>query len=204
MKKRIICAIVSSVMILSLVGCTNSTETQDNTKEIVNVSTQQSETKTLKEASEQELLEKALSNNCNIMNNNAPKGGDEEGVLREFMFTKCNAEGFHALSINYEYYESKEKAIAGYNSLIWQAEEPCYEVSVENYAYTYKNAPNYTMTNEKGDNYLYHTCQTPEMYFEYYCIDNTVLVLSVADMNMKEEAIKLFNSFLNKPYYSMY
>ncbi len=196
MKKRIICAIVSSIMILSLVGCSNSTETQDTTKETVSVSTQKAETKTLKEVTEQELLEKALSNNCNIMNDNAPKGGDEEGVLREFLFTKCNAEGSHALSINYEYYDSKEKAVAGYNSLIWQAEEPCYEVSVENYAYTYKNSSNYTMTNETGDNYMHHTCQTPEMYFEYYCIDNTVLILSVTDMNMKEEAINLFHSLI--------
>lgn len=200
MKKRIICAVLSSVMILSFVGCTNSIETQETTKETVSVSTQEktkeAETKTLKEVTEQEFLEKALSNNCNIMKDNVPKGGNEEGVLRELLITKCNAEGFHALSINYEYYDSKEKAVAGYNSLIWQAEEPCYEVSVENYAYTYKNSSNYTMTNEKGDNYLYHTCQTPEIYFEYYCIDNTVIVLGVTDMNMKEEAINLFHSLI--------
>lgn len=196
MKKRIICAVLSSVMILSLVGCTNSTGTQETTKETVSVSTQKAETKTLKEVTEQELLETAVANNMGIQIHELDEFQIEQGVMRTISIGKANSTGSKAYMMDYGYFDDNSMAVYNYNTWIYSAESPYYESTIEDYTYLYNNTNGYTMTNEQGENYLHHSCQTPDGYIELYCIDNTLITLTIYDDTMKDEAIKLFNSFV--------
>lgn len=90
-------------MILSLVGCTNSTGTQETTKETVSVSTQKAETKTLKEVTEQELLETAVANNMGIQIHELDEFQIEQGVMRTISIGKANSTGSKAYMMDYGY-----------------------------------------------------------------------------------------------------
>lgn len=200
MKKRIICAVLSSVMILSFVGCTNSIETQETTKETVSVSTQEktkeAEAKTLKEVTEQELLETAVSNNMGIQIHELDEFQIEQGVMRTISIGKANSTGSKAYMMDYGYFADNSMAVYNYNTWIYSAVSPYYESTIEDYTYLYNNTNGYTMTNEQGDNYLHHSCQTPDGYIELYCIDNTLIALTVYDDTMKDEATDILHSLI--------
>ncbi len=189
-RKKLASLLLSATILFLFAGCSSSGNSEDSTTK-----TTVTDTKTVKQITEQEFLEIAVSNSLPVSYGDS---GDVDGILRSLELCKYySKDGEKEFTIDYKYYIAKENAVAFYNHTIWTAEDKYYEYSYDNEtkSFIYENKDDFAITNKIGNNYFYHTSQRKdEYYLAICCIENTVLTLNLYDLSAKNEAVSLFES----------
>lgn len=196
-----ICAFLSIAFVaVSLLGCNSD-------KDIV---------KTKSFVSEQEYLDKAVSNKLNIRRLSAVDGSltketsmkDSEiaklGILSSTSMYeyKTNSNRFYKMyEINYNIYETNEKADFAVNELIWGIEKDSYEGKFTDEGYLYSNYLSGVVT-DISSNYNHHVCTVSKddkiIYYDITRLDNKIMYLIVYDSSYKSKGLELYNSMIKQ------